>query len=124
MRLLVLATGNTSTLATFSSGAAGWGGVVLHGTPEVMARRSVRMSRRIAWARQAMRERIPTDKSHRQVTNEGRDPKTLPRPSQCEANVVPEFSADSQRMKCGIMTVLQGVRLDVSAGAPMLVKGL
>ena len=32
-----------------ASGAAGWGGVVLHGTPEVMAQHSVRMSRRIAW---------------------------------------------------------------------------
>ena len=68
------------------SGAAGWGGVVLHGTPEVMARHSVRMSRRIAWARQAMRERIPTDMTHRQVPNEGRDPKTLPRPSRCEVS--------------------------------------
>jgi hypothetical protein len=51
----VLVTGNTSTVVTFSSeavrevssfgrrvylepsGAGGWGGVVLHGTPEVMA---------------------------------------------------------------------------------------
>ena len=38
-------------------------------------------------ASQAMRERIPTDMTHRQVPNEGRDPKTLPRPSQCEANI-------------------------------------
>ena len=73
------------------SGAAGWGGVVLHGTPEVQERHSVRMSRRIAWARQAMRERIITDKAHRRVTNEGRDPKTLPRPSQCGANSARNF---------------------------------
>ena len=52
-------------------------------------------------ARQAMRERITTDKPHRQVPNEGRDPKTLPRPSQCEADTVPEFAADSQALKRG-----------------------
>ena len=62
------------------SGAAGWVAVVLHGKPEVKARHSVRMSRRIARLAGLCASESPLTRRTDECRHEGRDPENTTPP--------------------------------------------
>ena len=68
------------------SGAAGWAAKVLHGTPGMAKRHSVRMSRHEVWPEgQTRASESPLTRRTDERAMKGRDPKTPSRPSPCKA---------------------------------------